>query len=177
MKESVTARSSCCSSSQCFSFRCSSSLAHVRLWSQSQSHLYSHSCLCFCFHLCFCFILCCSSCCFVSLNTCSCYDNSLCVEFLNSCWRLTSHHFLASTSLLFDWTIVKFWTCRSEFDKLLQAYQDWIELVSVFSSDLTQSLFSFINISLFNIIFLSTSHSIHVTNTSPSSLAQSLNIT
>ncbi len=62
-------------------------------------------------------------------------------------------------------------------DNLLQAYQDWIKLVSVFSSDLTQSLFSFINISLFNIIFLSTSHSTCVTNTFSSSLAQSLNIT
>ncbi len=62
-------------------------------------------------------------------------------------------------------------------NSLLQAYQDWIKLVSVFSSDLTQSLFSFINISLFNIIFLSTLHSTHVTNTFSSSLAQSLNIT
>ncbi len=57
-------------------------------------------------------------------------------------------------------------------DKLLRAYQGWIELVSVSSSDLTQSLFSFINI-----IFLSTSHSTRVTNTFPSSLTQSLNIT
>ena len=53
----------------------------------------------------------------------------------------------------------------------------WLKLVSVSSSDLTQSLFSFFNISLFNIIFLSTSHSTHVTNTFSSSLAQSLNIT
>ncbi len=64
-------------------------------------------------------------------------------------------------------------TCWS----VLRAYQGWIELVSVSSSDLTQSLFSLTNISLFNIIFLSTSHSTHVTNTFSSSLAQSLNIT
>ncbi len=67
-------------------------------------------------------------------------------------------------------------TWRS-FDRMLRAYQDWIELVSVSSSDLAQPLFSFTNISLFNIIFLSTSHSTHVTNTFSSSLAQSLNIT
>ncbi len=60
---------------------------------------------------------------------------------------------------------------------LLRAYQGWIELVSVSSSDLTQFLFSFINISLFNIIFLSTSHSTRVTNTFSLSLAQPLNIT
>ncbi len=70
------------------------------------------------------------------------------------------------------WEWGKNWWCF-----LLQAYQDWIKLVSVSSSDLTQSLFSFINISLFNIIFLSTSHSTRVTNTFSSSLAQSLNIT
>ena len=65
------------------------------------------------------------------------------------------------------------------FDMLwvLRAYQGWIELVSVSSSDLAQSLFLFINISLFNIIFLPTSHSTCVTNTFSSSLAQSLNIT
>ncbi len=65
----------------------------------------------------------------------------------------------------------------SESENLLRAYQGWIELASVSSSDLAQSLFSFINISLFNIIFLSTSHSTRVTNTFPSSLAQPLNIT
>ncbi len=61
------------------------------------------------------------------------------------------------------------WTA---FNIMLQAYQDWIELVSVSSSDLTQSLFSFINI-----IFLSTSYFTCVTNTFSSNLAQSLNIT
>ena len=60
---------------------------------------------------------------------------------------------------------------------LLRAYQGWIELASASSPDLAQPLFSFINISLFNIIFLSTSHSTRVTNTFSSSLAQSLNIT
>ncbi len=60
---------------------------------------------------------------------------------------------------------------------VLRAYQGWIGLVSASSSDLTQPLFSFINISLFNIIFLSTSHSTRVTNTFSSSLAQPLNIT
>ncbi len=71
-------------------------------------------------------------------------------------------------------TLKKFLTAD---EKLLRAYQDWIKLVSVSSSDLIQSLFSFINISLFNIIFLSTSHSTRVTNTFSLSLAQSLNIT
>ena len=63
----------------------------------------------------------------------------------------------------------------AEYASEYSAY--WLELVSVSSSDMTQSLFSFFNISLFNIIFLSTSHSTHVTNTFSSSLAQSLNIT
>ncbi len=90
--------------------------------------------------------------------------------------------------LTMTFTLVKFiWRSCSDtmtFKKifsstlnLLRAYQGWIELVSASSSDLTQSLFSFINISLFNIIFLSTSHSTRVTNTFSSSLAQSLNIT
>ncbi len=63
----------------------------------------------------------------------------------------------------------------AEYASKYSAY--WLKLVSVSSSDLTQSLFSFFNISLFNIIFLSTSHSTRVTNTFSSSLAQSLNIT
>ncbi len=71
-------------------------------------------------------------------------------------------------------------SCEHEFPKgrvMLRAYQGWIELVSASSSDLAQSLFSFTNISLFNIIFLPTSHSTRVTNTFSSSLTQSLNIT
>ncbi len=69
------------------------------------------------------------------------------------------------------WSFNQFAKYASEYS----AY--WLELVSVSSSDLTQSLFSFLNISLFNIIFLSTSYSTYVTNTFSLSLAQSLNIT
>ncbi len=86
---------------------------------------------------------------------------------------------LSWLDVAFKWCIIMFFFfisfCKrvwTAFNIMLQAYQDWIELVSVFSSDLTQSLFSFINI-----IFLSTSYSTHVTNTFSSSLAQSLNIT
>ncbi len=82
-----------------------------------------------------------------------------------------------TTQLFLHWSYNHKIKLEDESQSLLWAYQDWIELVSVFSSDLTQSLFSFINISLFNIIFLSTSHSTRVTNTSSSSLVQSLNIT
>ena len=70
-----------------------------------------------------------------------------------------------------DWSFNQFTKYTSEYS----AY--WLKLVSVSSSDLTQFLFSFSNIFLFNIIFLSTSYSTHVTNTFSSSLTQSLNIT
>ncbi len=70
-----------------------------------------------------------------------------------------------------DWSSNQFAEYASEYS----AY--WLKLVSVSSSDLTQSLFSFLNIFLFNIIFLFTSHFICVTNTFSLSLAQSLNIT
>ncbi len=59
-----------------------------------------------------------------------------------------------------DWSFNQFAEYASEYS----AY--WLELVSVSSSDLTQSLFSFFNISLFNIIFLSTSHSTRTDRTS-----------
>ncbi len=84
---------------------------------------------------------------------------------------------LTRKDMLFVWNKVCVQVFNDLKKQVLWAYQDWIELVSVSSSDLTQSLFSFINISLFNIIFLSTSHSTHVINTFSSSLAQSLNIT
>ena len=71
----------------------------------------------------------------------------------------------------------KGWSSNQFAEYASEYFAYWLELVSVSSSDLTQSLFSFLNISLFNIIFLSTSHSTRVTNTSFSSLAQSLNIT
>ncbi len=76
----------------------------------------------------------------------------------------------------FNSDIIEYKSTRERL-QVLRAYQGWIGLVSASSSDLVQPLFSFINISLFNIIFLSTSHSTRVTNTSSSSLAQPLNIT
>ena len=102
-------------------------------------------------------------------------------QFISTMWKSLCKQ-LRITASLFTVYHLKIndqtkWVNQDVECKLLRAYQDWIKLVSVSSSDLTQSLFSFINISLFNIIFLSTSHSTHVTNTFSSSLAQSLNIT
>ena len=105
----------------------------------------------------------------VNLSRRSCFKYFVEDEvWLNAC-NLSITHFI----IKLDDHNVKFFKIK----QVLWAYQDWIKLVNVSSSDLTQSLFSFINISLFNIIFLSTSHSTRVINTSSSSLTQSLNIT
>ena len=112
--------------------------------------------------------------------------NDLCSYVMQE-WKSAYLHFMNSSEsqdfiFLITWCYKRIkaekgWSFNQfvEYASKYSAY--WLELVNVSSSDLTQSLFSFFNISLFNIIFLSTSHSTCVTNTFSSSLTQSLNIT
>ncbi len=106
MEGGVAARSPRCPPPRCPPPCCPSPLARVRPRSRLRPRFRP------------CFILCCSPCCSVSISICSYCENSLCVESLNSCWRLTSRRSLASTSLFFDRTTARFWTCKSESDRV-----------------------------------------------------------